>query len=199
MSNKIGRFLTVKEVADIFGVNPMTIYRKVRAGELPAIKFGKSWLFPEESLRGWITSQTKGGKTPISKELQDISPALTLIPEIQMVYFFGSAATGFDTPLSDIDIAYLDDNSVSPFDLEPKIEKILLTLHPNWQRIDMARLNTAPIAIQYRVVRDGQLIYTVSDNIRASFEERVINQYLDYAQILNYFYSDSYKALEEAA
>jgi len=44
------RFLTVQEVADTMRVSSMTVYRMVHAGEIPAIRFGRSFRIPESAL-----------------------------------------------------------------------------------------------------------------------------------------------------
>ncbi|OAN35262.1 helix-turn-helix domain-containing protein [Microbacterium sp. H83] len=44
------RFLTVAEVAELMRVSKMTVYRMVHAGELPAIRFGRSFRVPESSV-----------------------------------------------------------------------------------------------------------------------------------------------------
>ncbi|GHG47062.1 hypothetical protein GCM10011331_07550 [Flavimobilis marinus] len=48
------RFLTVAEVADEMRVSRMTVYRLVHAGELPAIRVGKSFRVPDEALRQYL-------------------------------------------------------------------------------------------------------------------------------------------------
>jgi excisionase family DNA binding protein len=53
------RFLTVAEVADMMRVSTMTVYRLVHAGELPAIRFGRSFRIPESAVAMAI-------QTPIS-------------------------------------------------------------------------------------------------------------------------------------
>lgn len=45
------RLLTVAEVADLARVSTMTVYRMVHAGELPAIRFGRSYRIPESAVR----------------------------------------------------------------------------------------------------------------------------------------------------
>jgi excisionase family DNA binding protein len=45
------RFLTVAEVADVMRVSKMTVYRLVHSGELPAIRFGRSFRVPESAVR----------------------------------------------------------------------------------------------------------------------------------------------------
>ena len=44
------RFLTVAEVADLMRVSKMTVYRLVHAGELPAVRFGRSYRVPESAV-----------------------------------------------------------------------------------------------------------------------------------------------------
>jgi len=44
------RFLTVAEVAELMRVSPMTVYRLVQAGELPAVRFGRSYRIPESAV-----------------------------------------------------------------------------------------------------------------------------------------------------
>jgi excisionase family DNA binding protein len=44
------RFLTVAEVAEMMRVSRMTVYRLVHAGELPAIRFGRSFRVPEAAV-----------------------------------------------------------------------------------------------------------------------------------------------------
>ena len=48
------RFLTVAEVAEEMRVSRMTVYRLVHAGELPAIRVGKSFRVPDEALRQYL-------------------------------------------------------------------------------------------------------------------------------------------------
>ena len=44
------RFLTVGEVAEMMRVSNMTVYRLVHAGELPAVRFGRSSRIPESAV-----------------------------------------------------------------------------------------------------------------------------------------------------
>lgn len=44
------RFLTVAEVAALMRVSKMTVYRLVHAGELPAVRFGRSYRVPESAV-----------------------------------------------------------------------------------------------------------------------------------------------------
>ncbi|PJJ70902.1 excisionase family DNA binding protein [Diaminobutyricimonas aerilata] len=44
------RFLTVAEVAQMMRVSNMTVYRLVHSGELPAVRFGRSFRIPESAV-----------------------------------------------------------------------------------------------------------------------------------------------------
>ena len=48
------RFLTVAEVASIMRVSKMTVYRMVHAGELPAIRVGRSFRVPEDAVDSYL-------------------------------------------------------------------------------------------------------------------------------------------------
>ena len=48
------RFLTVAEVAAIMRVSKMTVYRLVHAGDLPAIRVGRSFRVPEQAVHDYL-------------------------------------------------------------------------------------------------------------------------------------------------
>ncbi|CCH76061.1 conserved hypothetical protein [Nostocoides japonicum T1-X7] len=48
------RFLTVAEVASIMRVSKMTVYRMVHAGELPAIRVGRSFRVPQDAVDKYL-------------------------------------------------------------------------------------------------------------------------------------------------
>ena len=54
------RFLTVAEVAEMMRVSNMTVYRLVHSGDLPAVRFGRSFRIPESAVVAAIA-------TPISE------------------------------------------------------------------------------------------------------------------------------------
>ncbi|MEO5534175.1 MAG: helix-turn-helix domain-containing protein [Pseudolysinimonas sp.] len=52
------RFLTVAEVAELMRVSSMTVYRLVRSGELPAVRFGHSYRIPETAVAAAVELPT---------------------------------------------------------------------------------------------------------------------------------------------
>jgi excisionase family DNA binding protein len=52
----VGPVLTVSEVADTLRVSSMTVYRLVKAGELPALRIGKNIRIRATDLEGYLAS-----------------------------------------------------------------------------------------------------------------------------------------------
>jgi excisionase family DNA binding protein len=50
------RFLTVGEIAEMMRVSTMTVYRLVHSGELPAVRFGRSFRIPESAVSSIVFS-----------------------------------------------------------------------------------------------------------------------------------------------
>ncbi|MBI4067726.1 helix-turn-helix domain-containing protein [Candidatus Gottesmanbacteria bacterium] len=64
----IRQFLTVREVADIFKLNILTIYDYIRTGKLQAIKFGRAYRIDSSSLEQFIQAHLTS--PPINDSLQ---------------------------------------------------------------------------------------------------------------------------------
>ncbi len=50
------RFLTVAEVADVMRVSKMTVYRMLHAGEIPAVRVGRSFRVPQDALEQYLAT-----------------------------------------------------------------------------------------------------------------------------------------------
>ena len=51
------RFLTVQEVADLMRVSSMTVYRLIKAGDLPAVRVGRSFRVSEPDVDAYLSSR----------------------------------------------------------------------------------------------------------------------------------------------
>ena len=51
-----GRLLTVAEVAEVLRVSNMTVYRLIKAGELPALRVGKNYRIRESELEAFLSA-----------------------------------------------------------------------------------------------------------------------------------------------
>lgn len=58
--------MTVSEVAEYLRVNPQTVYRKAKVGELPAVRIGRAIRFRRTELEIWM--KTGLGKVVIPAE-----------------------------------------------------------------------------------------------------------------------------------
>lgn len=48
------KFLTVAEVAAIMRVSKMSVYRMIHAGDLEAVRFGRSFRVPEKAVHDYL-------------------------------------------------------------------------------------------------------------------------------------------------
>lgn len=55
--NASSQLLTTDEVLAYLKVTPRTIYRLIRAGEIPALRVGRQWRFRRSDLDAWLDSQ----------------------------------------------------------------------------------------------------------------------------------------------
>jgi excisionase family DNA binding protein len=53
----IGRFLTVAEVARQLRVSNMTVYRLIKAGQMPAVRIGRGFRLREEDVRKYLDAR----------------------------------------------------------------------------------------------------------------------------------------------
>ncbi len=47
----------VLEMAEVLGVKPLTIYRSVSKGKIPAVKVGQNILFPKDVILEWLKTK----------------------------------------------------------------------------------------------------------------------------------------------
>lgn len=107
--------------------------------------------------------------------------------DVISVYLFGSRASGTAGPLSDIDIAVLLKEglgkgiySEKEMDCLGKSNDILHT-----DEVSFVLLNKAPLTIQYGVISEAKVLFSRDEEVRLSFEERVIDEYMDFRPVLD--------------
>ena len=112
-----------------------------------------------------------------------ITQALTALPEVRLVYIFGSRASGKMRPNSDLDIAVKfagqpseDDRGSLKLQL---IDTLTKTLGPLGERVDLLDLDRAPTTIAFRVIVDGRLLLCRDPRERIALEARVARRYDD--------------------
>ncbi len=51
------RFLTVAEVADLMRVSTMTVYRLIKAGDMAAVRVGRSYRIPDAEVDRYLEAR----------------------------------------------------------------------------------------------------------------------------------------------
>jgi predicted nucleotidyltransferase len=100
------------------------------------------------------------------------------------VYLFGSVARGSERGGSDIDVGVLFDAPPpptllgQPFDMADALERRL------GRPVDVVNLNTAPVDLRIRVLREGQLVFERDAAARVRFEVATRNEAFDLEPVL---------------
>lgn len=107
-----------------------------------------------------------------------IGRALQRHPDVVVAYLFGSQARGTSGPLSDLDVAVLlrgDGHG-----LERRLALMAdVAAATKRGRVDVVILNEAPVALAYRVLRDGRLLFSRDERARIEHRVRTVDRYLD--------------------
>jgi uncharacterized protein len=107
---------------------------------------------------------------------------------IVIVYLFGSKAIGRESPLSDIDIGVVL-KMVPPMDtreLYNRVYGVFSELYPG-TKLDITFLQKAPLALQFSAIKNGKVLFEENPRFTADYENSVINQYLDFQPVLDFF------------
>ncbi|TET90379.1 MAG: nucleotidyltransferase domain-containing protein [Methanomassiliicoccales archaeon] len=100
---------------------------------------------------------------------------------VQTAYLFGSVAKGRSGPLSDIDIAVLLKESLTP---RERYEKRILLINEissalRTDDVNLVIMNGSPLLLNYNIIRDGKLLESKNESRRVLFETSIMSRYLD--------------------
>jgi predicted nucleotidyltransferase len=132
-------------------------------------------------------------KTTLSAYLEEI---LNDIPEISLVYLFGSQVQGNTGPLSDVDLGILIDSAAEGLEILARLEHLLLKAYPG-TRFDLVPLRQASIELAYQVIAHGQCLFEESSFTRVEFEADVMSRHGDYLPVIRKHYQDILRGDED--
>lgn len=118
---------------------------------------------------------------------------------ITLAYLFGSAALGQTTPLSDIDIALVVTDAVSPnqrlhFELAIEDE---IAGQCGLSEVDVRVINEAPLMVKGQVVTYGVLLYARDQASRVDFETNTRMAYFDFLPVAQMMQQAFFQRLKE--
>jgi len=106
-----------------------------------------------------------------------------------IVYLFGSRSIRRGSPLSDIDIGVVLKNPSFEKDtrqLYHALYQLFSDLYPA-SKLDIVLLQIAPLSLQYLAIKEGRVLFEENPTFTADYENLVINQYLDFRAVLDFF------------
>ncbi|MDI6734892.1 MAG: nucleotidyltransferase domain-containing protein [bacterium] len=107
---------------------------------------------------------------------------------VKFAYVHGSFVEGGMSPMSDVDIAIVVDETVKKdkyltleleLGTELELEKVV-----EEKEADVRIINEAPLAFKFHVIKDGRLMYDTDDDARCEFEEYTMGMYCDFQEHL---------------
>lgn len=118
----------------------------------------------------------------VNQVVEGVKRALAAHPQILFAYLFGSLARGISSASSDIDIAvFLDENSDFTHEKLDLLSDLIDNLGTD--EIDLVLLNTAPLPLKARVIRNNELLMDREPYLRHAFESLALREYFDFSII----------------
>ncbi|MHA2034054.1 MAG: type VII toxin-antitoxin system MntA family adenylyltransferase antitoxin [Candidatus Thorarchaeota archaeon] len=114
----------------------------------------------------------------------------TLGDRVDLIVLFGSVARGESQSLSDIDIGV---RTSAPHEQWSEIQLDLLGLFDMSKdpAIDVVLLNEASLTLQFRVIRDGRVLFERRPGLWEEYVELVLQRYPDWAAYIDRYLRES--------
>ena len=122
------------------------------------------------------------GVDDIIDRLRAAAPAILRDEPVRVAYLFGSHARGQANAHSDVDVAVLAPD-VRPSDrLDLRLRLMSRLSRIVEAEADVIVLDESPLTLSGRVIRDGHVVYSRDDDLRADYESRIFRQYADFSR-----------------
>lgn len=105
------------------------------------------------------------------------------IPEVRVIYLFGSQLEGNTGPMSDYDLGVVLDHGTEARQIQAHLAHVIASaMQAN--RVDVVLLHSAPIELAYHVIANGKMLYRRDLDTLVEFEAHVLGRYGDYLPTL---------------
>lgn len=115
--------------------------------------------------------------------LNNIIKEMSQLSFIEGIILFGSQLNGNSRQDSDIDIAVLTNPNKS---LTSSQESKILGFSN--KKIDISIFNNLPLIIQFRIIREGKILFLRNERLFHDIKYPLIRKYLDFSVFINHFY-----------
>jgi len=140
-------------------------------------------------------------KTPeqIKDALIAESPGIFKKQLILFAYLYGSHATGFVHPFSDIDIAiFVEDHAIKEgLELELALSLQIDQKLNCRAKSEVRIVNFLPLTVKGKIVTEGIRIYSANESERVNFEKSVLGAYFDFRPVIEAYQRTYFKTAFE--
>jgi predicted nucleotidyltransferase len=130
-----------------------------------------------------VDPEDSDGNLVAGKLNAQIAELVSRLPEIHLIYLFGSQASGEAGPGSDIDLGVLIDRGADERAIQSRLAHEV-TLLLGVERVDIVLLQRASISLAYTIIAQGKLIYQRDLATRVEYEAQTLGRYGDYLPVL---------------
>ena len=116
----------------------------------------------------------------LDENFNNIIGRISDIKKVKAIYIFGSQVNGRARKDSDVDIAVLTKGMSRNEELE--------IIGFGDDDLDISVFDNLPLVIQFRVLKEGKLLFCRDEKAVYDTRVRVFKQYLDFSYYLNNFY-----------
>jgi predicted nucleotidyltransferase len=131
----------------------------------------------------------------IKKTLLSEAPGIFRNQPVLFAYLFGSYASGYVHPFSDIDIGIFVDDHAAHESLELELSLSLqVDQKLNCQAKSEVRIiNNLPLTVKGKIVTEGIRIYSSNEIERVIFEKYVLGAYFDFRPVIEAYQRSYFK------
>ncbi len=138
-----------------------------------------------------------GRPIEIDDRLPALEEALRAVPGLAGCYLFGSYGTEWQTPLSDVDLAFVFHPDRAP-DFDGEIALIgTVTDALREDDVSVTNLNRAALALRFDILSKGRPLFVFDEIALADFVEETIDRHADFAVDRDRFLAEYDRALLE--
>jgi predicted nucleotidyltransferase len=138
-----------------------------------------------------------GRRIDVSSRLEELQSVLQEVPGLAAVYLHGSYGTRYQTPLSDVDLAFVFAKDHIP-DPDAHLSLIgVVTGTLGEEDVSVTLLDKAPLALRHAVLSKGRPLFVYDELILADFVEETLDRYLDFQVDYERFLREYDRALVE--